>query len=231
MTEFRLISAHHRKLGFLLSIGLGVTLALTFLPGIHTLFLVLNKAFKIQSPQESRWIEMSLFSCLAAIFYLSIPRSARAPETKTQTFKELSPTLILPTAIAFLFGWVLRHHFFVISEDRSQDVFWFVICIPLGEELLFRAWLWSIFKTLCRHSYFSLTNPLPSELVFTSLAFSFWHLQNQGQFSLGFLCFQLLYTFLTGAWLGYLRWRTGKIYPSVLAHSLLNLAASLPTLL
>ena len=231
MIEISIISSRERRLGFFLSLALGLTLATTLLPGIHSLYLNLLRFLPLTSPAASKLLEMSLFGFVAGLFFLSIPKKARLPDCGLETIRSLLPSFILPVLIALIFGCVLRNQFFVSSQNRIQDLFWFSICIPIGEELLFRGWLWAIFRSLFKKRFFTLTNPLPAELVFTSISFSVWHLQNYSEVSVPFLTFQLLYTFVTGLWLGYLRWRTGNISSSALAHTLINLAASLPTLL
>ncbi len=231
MRELSFISQKDRLFGIFLSLGFGITLAFTLLPAIHYFYLFLAQSLSYPSPWTSKFTEMAFFTVISAVFFFSIPKSSRAPQPVIEPLRSLLPSFVLPIAIAFIFGIVLRNQFLVSSQNTLQDLFWFVVCIPWGEELLFRGWFWAVFKSLFKGHFFTLTNPLPAELVFSSLAFSLWHLQNYSQFSLSFLLFQLLYTFLTGLWLGYLRWKTGKITSSVLAHVLINLATSLMTLL
>lgn len=225
------ISFKQRNLGLFLSATLGVTLAGSLQPGIHSIFSQFLKLNFFNPLTNSPLVEMALFALVSLLFYLSIPRSSRNTEVSTASLSSLAPSFAIPVIIALAFGWVLNRTSLVSSQNRLQDLFWFVFCIPMGEELLFRGWLWAIFRSLFKNSLFTLTNPLPSALIFSSFSFSLWHLQNSQHISPPFLAFQVVYTFFTGVWLGYLRWRTGKITSSILAHALINLAASLPGLL
>jgi membrane protease YdiL (CAAX protease family) len=231
MTDLAVISSKQKRLGYFLSISIGITLAFSLLPGIHTLFSQIVKLGLGKSWIDSPIPEMALFIFSSLLFFISLPRHSRQTEVPSETLIALAPSLILPVLIAFTFGWFVNRDFIGLDSHKLKDLFWFVLCIPLGEELLFRGWLWSIFRAIFKNTFFSLTNPLPSALIFSSLSFSLWHLQNFSHISAPFLIFQLMYTFFTGVWLGYLRWRTGQITSSILAHALINLAASLPCLL
>lgn len=226
-----IISSKQRKLGLFLSVALGLTLAISFLPGIHALFSQFLEFQLIDKLANSQLIEMAFFVLVSLLFYLSVPSQARNTETGTESLSALFPSISFPLVIAFIFGLFIKQDVLSSSPNRTQDLFWVIVCIPLGEELLFRGWLWAIFRALFKSSFFTLTNPLPSALVFSSVSFSLWHLQNFNHISFPFLLFQMVYTFFTGIWLGYLRWKTGQISSSLLAHSLINLAASLPSLL
>ena len=61
----------------------------------------------------------------------------------------------------------------------------------------------------------------------SSIAFSLWHVQNLGQDPTAGVLFQVVYTFFTGVWLGFLRWRTGSLFPCVAGHIAVNLASNL----
>lgn len=231
MSEFSIISARNRALGIFISMSLGATLAFSLLPSIHSFYQLVSSWISLPLIAHNKLLEMSFFPFVCAFFYLSLPKRVRILcETSTACLKVL-PTFCVPLLIAFVFGWIQGNYFSAKIENPAQDLFWFLLCIPLGEELLFRGWLWGLFTALFKGVFFTLTNPLPSQLVFTSLVFSLWHLQNIHHVSWPFLLFQLLYTLLTGLWLGYLRWRTNKILVPTLAHALINLTASLPMLL
>jgi membrane protease YdiL (CAAX protease family) len=225
------MSSRDRALGFFISISLGLTLAYSLLPSIHSFYELVSSWIPLPLAAQNKLFEMSFFPFVSALFYLSIPKRARISSGSSTPWLKVLPSFYIPLLIAFIFGWVQRSHFSVKVESPTQELFWFLLCIPLGEELLFRGWLWSLFTALFKEKFFTLTNPLPSQLVFTSLTFSLWHLQNMHHVSFAFLSFQLLYTLLTGLWLGYLRWRTNKILVSTMAHALINLTASLPMLL
>jgi len=225
------VNRRERFLGLFFSLALGFFLAFTFLPSIHHLELLLEQIITFQSLQQSKIIEMALFAAVASFLFITLPNGTRSSKNEgLLTLNSMLPSFVVPITIAFIFGVILRTNSFVQSQDPKQELFWVVVCIPIGEELLFRGWLWAIFRTLFKGRFFTLTNPLPAELVLSSLAFSIWHIQNRTHFTIPFLIFQILYTLFTGLWLGYLRWCTGKISSSLLAHMLINLAASLPTL-
>lgn len=231
MVKISVISDRDRILGFGLGITLGLTLAFSYLPSIHWLYLWSLQWLPFTIRWQPKFIEMSLFALSSFFFFYSLPEKARTLKGDHPSVSSRLPSLVIPTLIAFIFGYALRSQFLIHSQERAQDIFWFVFCIPIGEELLFRGWVWTVLRSLFKQKLFSITNPLPAELIFSSVAFSLWHIQNLGRVSVLFLFFQVLYTFFTGVWLGYLRWTTGKITLSILAHFLINLAASLPTLL
>ncbi|MFM8315770.1 MAG: lysostaphin resistance A-like protein, partial [Deltaproteobacteria bacterium] len=206
-------------------------LAFSFLPSVHGFFSWVGTLFPNQAILNSKFFEMSLFTFFSALLYLTLPNRSQRHELRSEKMGTVIPSFFIPILIALVFGWVQRGRLMNASTDKFQDLFWFTICIPMGEELIFRGWLWAILKSLFKSHFYTLTNPLPAEWVYSSFAFSLWHLQNKGHVSLGFLVFQLVYSLLTGLWLGYLRWTTGKIITSTLAHALINLAASLPMLL
>ena len=231
MNEFSVVNPKTRIWGLLFTCLLGISLALTLLPSIHSFYTFLEPFIPAHPFGDPKLLEMSLFCSASALLYLSIPEKFRSSSDVSSSLKSILPSFFIPILIAFLFGWIQRHQFLVMSQNRVRDLFWFTVCIPIGEELLFRGWLWALMQALFKKQFFSLTNPLPIELVLSSFAFSLWHTQNYGHVSLGFLVFQLLYTLLTGFWLGYVRWKTGKILVSTLAHTSINLAASLPMIL
>ena len=231
MVEVEVISNQKRLLGLVISLVLGVALALTFLPSMAYVGKLVQNFLPTLFSEHPTWVEMALFVFVTAFMYVTLPLKARRFSGSFVSLKVLLPSFLPPVFIALVFGFVMRKFFFVQSLNFSQDFIWFVICIPLGEEFLFRGWLWAVFRSIFKGTFFTLTNPLPSEIIFTSLSFSLWHLQNLGKVSPSFLFFQLLYTFFTGIWLGYLRATTGKIAGPLLAHSLINLASSVPTFL
>jgi len=169
---------------------------------------VLASGFLAASSAVAGRLGVFAFPALALIFHVSLPQKCQVRLPK----RALS-TCWVAWGIAALYG-----HARGGSLPAGWDLVWVVIAAPLGEELLFRGWLWNVLDRTSRGRMLTPTNPLPTALWGTSLAFAIWHLQNGGEY------FQVAYTFWTGAWLGYLRWITGNLGWPVLAHVTLNLA-------
>jgi membrane protease YdiL (CAAX protease family) len=108
---------------------------------------------------------------------------------------------------------------------QFADATWAWITIPLVEEILFRGWVFNLLNRIYRNTFLNALPLFPAALWGQALAFSVWHLQNWGQLSMGFLIFQLVYTFFVGLWLGFYRWQTNRIWLGLVAHLLLNFFA------
>jgi len=136
----------------------------------------------------------------------------------------------VPLAIATLFG--LIHPSpplwdFWPTEMGKEAVLWYLALAPLGEELLFRGLLFAVAWKLTRGRNLTDTNPMPVAVWATALAFSVWHAQNLSSDPFGFVAFQVFYTFFVGLWLGYVRWKSGKLWLPIGFHVGLNLCANL----
>lgn len=169
------------------------------------------------------------FPILAAFFHVSLVER-RTAQRAPWGWREAIQTYPLAWVISAAYGWFHRMPS-VFELGRSSagraSLLWFLVCIPIGEELLFRGWLQGVAERITRGRVFTETNPLPVSLWVSAIAFSLWHLQNAESEGAGLVAFQVLYTFFTGLWLGFLRWRTGRILPCVVAHFGLNLASNL----
>lgn len=87
----------------------------------------------------------------------------------------------------------------------------FVLVTPGVEEILFRGWIYNKLSMLKLNA-----------VVFSALFFGLHHIQYFGyQLSL-FALFQIMYTFILGLLFGFMRKKSGSIYPSLLAHILIN---------
>jgi len=175
------------------------------------------------------WWGTMAFPILAGLFCLSAP-APRSSEPAKMSLADALKTIPIPFAISMVFG-LLRPGtsvFELLASPRGREVLlWFAVAVPVGEEWLFRGWVQTIAERFAPGVRLTDTNPLPVSLWVSSLAFSVWHLQNAAYEPPTFVAFQMLYTFFTGLWLGYLRWRTGRLLPCVIAHFALNLASNL----
>jgi len=209
----------------LVTAGLSATLALGFIPTAREL---IQTAFAWAHQPFPKWGELLGFPLLAFLFYVSLPRRETAPASLP--WQRLWATLPVPVAIAFVYGLIRGGAPFKVLFGTGPGLIslaWFVVAIPLGEELLFRGWLYRIAERLWPDKMGSLTNPLPAAVWSSAIGFSLWHLQNFGQEPWAIVVLQMVYTFFTGLWLGYLRWRSGRLLLPIAAHSLLNLATAL----
>jgi uncharacterized protein len=104
------------------------------------------------------------------------------------------------------------------------------LVIPIFEELIFRGWGWQRIESALTGKRAKMTTWL-----ITSALFALWHIgyidafylkvlpTNPGA-SLGdFLLWKVIFTFFFGLAVGFLRWRTGRVYGSMILHGFLNL--------
>lgn len=223
--EFRLLKRRERWAASGFSLALGFSLAAGFL----ALAREIGNAIVNSAPTLPQPLEGSGFPILAAVFYYTLPhRRRRHP---------LSPIGALwitggaAFTVSLLYGAIMPGGL-LVGEELSRRVTamavpWYVFAAPLGEELLFRGWLYEIADWLWPEKFFTATNPLPTAVWVTGLAFSTWHLQNLAVDSAGVVAWQLLYTLFTGLWLGWLRWRSGSLWLPLTMHVLINLASVL----
>lgn len=168
---------------------LAVLLAMEFIPVSYTLLLSLN----IGIPKE--WGVL----ILSSLFYLS--------SKPTFAFKNTSSvlqTFWLPLLIALIFG--------LLYPPSKGPLLWYLLIIPVSEELLFRGWFFSMVLRVRQPQ---------TAILLTASAFSIWHLQNYTM-GIGFVLFQLAYTFCVGLWLGYVRWKSENIFLCIAFHVALN---------
>lgn len=105
-----------------------------------------------------------------------------------------------------------------------------VIVIPIFEELLFRGWGWSRLEKVAPFKGSDLVNWLV-----ISLLFGLWHFGYVDIYLLKvapanpnmnwaiFFAMKFLTTFMIGLIVGIPRWRTGRVYGSLILHALINI--------
>jgi membrane protease YdiL (CAAX protease family) len=119
--------------------------------------------------------------------------------------------------------YFLQSDLFVININAA-------VVIPIFEELLFRGWGWG---RLRRVSFFRASGF--ANWLIISFLFSLWHLGYMDIYLLKlapanpdmdwgvFFAMKFLTTFIIGLIVGFPRWRTRRVYGSLILHSLINL--------
>jgi len=202
-----------------LSLALGAVLAIGFQPTANEGMQWVLSFLNCQSSGLCILLEKTAFPLLALFFFISLPQPLY-PHPSPQSTKRLWTLSILPILIASLYG-----SFKSIPLENWKEAYWTWLAIPVGEEFLFRGWLTALLNRIYRGKLGGATPLFPLSLWGSSLAFAVWHLQNGFSAPLAPVLFQVFYTFFAGIWLGFLRWNTGKVWPCVLAHFLINFAA------
>lgn len=231
MSAFSYATSKEKKIAILFAILMGLTLAIGFLSSVHSFYNWVVPSKIQEAPSSSKIIEMFFFPLIAIFFHLSIPKKARFKSLSDLKIENLWLTIPVPFLIALLFGFVRLKYFSFNNTHSLSDFLWVVVCIPIGEELLFRGWIYNLAFRMFGRKLMSLSPSIPVISWVSAISFSLWHLQNYQSSSALFLIFQLVYTLFTGLWLCHLRWNVGQIWICVLAHLLLNLAAILPLIL
>lgn len=141
-------------------------------------------------------------------------------KNKLQNTLRLDPiylmVLILPIIIGALITLVSDvHASFSWMIDKPKYVLWYIIIIPIVEEMAFRGFLQNLIEKHkprgCKtHSVFSWAN------LITSLIFAGFHLINHAQVI-------ALMTFIPSLIFGYFKDKYQNIVPGILLHSLYNL--------
>jgi membrane protease YdiL (CAAX protease family) len=208
-----------------LSFFLGLFLAAGFLPTSEQCFLKAAGSWEL-APWLKRALEMATFPGLAAIFWLSLPARRRA-ESPTPRAR-LVQGFWAPVAIAAAFGWWRHLPSWLVAWKSTEGrlaLFWYLACISIGEEMLFRGWFYNVLDRVWTGRLSSATNPLPIAIWGSSLGFSIWHWQNVSRDPWPWVLFQSTYTFFTGLWLGYLRWKSRGLGWPIAAHFAINAAS------
>lgn len=159
------------------------------------------------------------FPLVSLLFFLPFLKN---PLKKPVHLKEAILISALPLVLSLGFGWAF--HSPAQSLPHEQWL-WVCVLIPIGEELLFRGWIYEGLDRKFPGQTLSLTNALPISIWGSSFVFGLWHLQNMIFFSPFFVLFQVAYTFWTGVWLSYLKYRTNSILVPIGFHCLLNMAS------
>ena len=208
-----ILNLRERFLVIFLAACIGIFLSIGFIPTSDLLadFFLKNNPL----------VRMFSFVSLSLLFFIT----CQSKDNKTgANYYLLSLTSLLPLLLSFLFGFYRGLPSCLTNTNAS---FWFLICIPLGEEFLFRGWLYNLFDRIFPLKFFTATNPLPSSIWGSSIGFSLWHIQNYGTLGFWGVLLQLTYCLVDGFWLGYLRWKTGGLIMPILMHFLLNLMFNL----
>lgn len=183
------------------------------------------------------------FAGLLGLFLPTVPGEAMTLEPTPDKFARvhafrrahlgwLATAVVATLFVGFLPGWVaeqlmalpglelMAEQMALISQglaDPSQPgwpvlAFAIVVTAPVCEELIFRGYLWKAAES---------SLPPVGVWLLTSLAFAAYHLNP----------LHVLVVLPIGLFLGWLRWRSGSIWPSMLAHFTNNLLALLMTVL
>lgn len=107
-------------------------------------------------------------------------------------------------------GW---HYISQTSNDWGHIVF-SVACAPVGEEIMFRGWLYGRLRNIVPYKWF-----IPIAIIITSVCFGWIH--NNFQSAVLAFCFSVS--------LCLLREYTGNIYGGIIIHSLWNLQTYYPS--
>lgn len=206
------------------AIVVGITLA-EFLPNfVYTLATSLSTLLARGGIHGSLLLMYGLNLALGGIL-VTLVSGQGGPEPELRLQDGGWRRSVLPLGIALLFGLVQWR---VISGEVRvglEDWIYFCLLVPIAEECLFRGALYEQARRLWGQSYFSATNPLPSHWVFTSVAFSLWHIQNMESFPTVSVVLQVLYTPFVGLWLCQLRSQPRGLARAIVAHSALNAAS------
>lgn len=150
--------------------------------------------------------------CLAFLFYISLPREKITKPTVN--YLEIFSTLVLPVFISFVFSyWVIP-----VQNHRL----WYLISMPITEELIFRGWIFSILKRRYQNQFVNYNWPFSIPVFYSAVAFSVWHSQNFYELGIVWSSFQLFYTFFVGIWLGWVFEKTQRLWIPILFHILIN---------
>lgn len=230
---FQVLSRYEQLAAFTLTITLGAILSVGFIPTSRSFARFLLGWFATPSPgvaatmaatfSVAAMVEMASFPILSAFFWWTLPkRKSTIPCVPLMPLFQIS---VLPLLIALGFG-AIHPAPSILQSSFSPDMLWYSLFIPVGEECLFRGWFYQLVERLWP-KFASATNPLPTSLWMSSIAFSLWHAQNLETDGLSFVLFQMVYTIFTGLWLGYLHWKTGKLLLPIIGHISINFLSSL----
>jgi membrane protease YdiL (CAAX protease family) len=209
----------------LTTLVLSAILAVGFIPTSQTIFHALVSFLHLSNPTWVGWGERLAFPLLGAFFWLTFPSQKKQECLSSHSL--LIQTSVFPILIAIVFGWLHPAPSLWSMRESSESIgtaSWILLCAPIGEELLFRGWVYDLYDKWCPKMA-TATNPYPVALWVSSMSFSLWHFQNLGSDSAPAVIFQVFYTFFAGLWLGFLRWRSGGVAVPMVAHFALNLGS------
>lgn len=212
------VSTQEWVAGMLVTLLVAGLLGWGFVPGAKTLISpLIDKLGLLDS-----YGELLAFPLLAWIFSLSAAKSP--PVLHPIDRGQIVRMSVIPFLVAVVYSAVTDRQplFLQLSDPRAVPLFlWYAVGGPLGEELIFRKWLFSWAERWFGRATWPDTNPLPVAIWLSAFGFSLWHFQNASE-GWGMVGFQVLYTFFAGIWLGTLRWMTGRVWPGVIGHMLIN---------
>jgi len=211
--------ADRRQISWMLvlSISLGIALSFGFQPTVNQLTQAFSKV--CMGPHWCLFSNEVIWFGLAFLFLISLPNKNLSSPYTVQP-NRLVWMGILPLIISFVFGALKT-----TSPIDFRKTLWYWALGPIVEEFIFRGWTLSFLNRIFKGKYLAFPPPLPMAIWGQALVFSIWHLQNWEALPFPVLVLQLFYTFMVGIWLGFYRWQTGHLWPSCLAHSLLNFSA------
>ncbi len=219
--KFPIATSKERLTAMVLTLCLSLILTPGFLPSITELWEHLAKLRSGGANEIYEWGREWTFPLFSYVLFRSLGRHGTKWSVEAPAW-DLWRISILPLVIALIYGLVRRYF---MAPLAGPNWMWTLVCIPLGEEYLFRGWFYGIVSRTHAGKRWSATNPLPVELWMSALAFSLWHLQNWDFAGAPVTLFQVAYTFFVGLWLGVLRWKTKTMTAPILAHFAINALA------
>ena len=131
-------------------------------------------------------------------------------------------------AMAAFFLIIPISYRFIAGDTPFSTNTWFFegIVVPVAEEGFFRGIIYAMmFKGFSE--IYAQRNAERIAIVISSLSFAILHLANIGSYPTPFVIFQVFYSVIFGLLFGYSRMKTKSIYPAIVFHAILNLAATL----
>lgn len=200
-----------RTIAVLLAMSLGISLAFGLLGTLDSLLAY----FGLES-----WKGLAF-----PVFSFLLWQSLRSPSQTPTHVPRLWLGVPVPLVISFIYGQI-QDSPGLFSETLS-NLAWPMLWGPLGEEFLFRGWVYNISERLFPKTFFTFANPFPVSIWVSAIAFSLWHIQNVHNAANGWVLLQLGYTLIIGIWLGHWRWKTRSLKGPLLIHVLLNVVSLL----
>jgi membrane protease YdiL (CAAX protease family) len=130
--------------------------------------------------------------------------------------------------LAAIFLLIPIFYRFIAGDTPFSTNTWFFegIVVPVAEEGFFRG---IIFSMLLKgfSAIYTQRNAERIAIIISALSFAILHLANIGSYPTPFVIFQVFYSTIFGLLFGYSRMKTKSIYPAIVFHAILNLAATL----
>lgn len=174
-------------------------------------------------PLSKLWLQGMVCILLSMLFFLASRKRGRF---FFDLRSKLLLTLPLPMLISFLWGAFVQGNRWDDFTQVPGSVFWFLISVPIFEELLFRGWFYGVIEDWVP-KISTATNGLPMACWMSSVGFALWHVQNLGNGNSLLILTQVSYGFFAGLWLGYLKWRSQSMGLPIFSHMMINFCGSL----